>query len=58
MKRNTHETLSKLEMCHLSSEQGRTRVFTEATMMYVAGGNPRIYPPQAENAAQEEEGHF
>ena len=28
-------------MCHFSSEQGRTRVFTEAYMRYVAGGNPR-----------------
>jgi hypothetical protein len=40
---NTMPTLlvSNSEMCHFSSEQGRTRVFTEAYMRYAAGGNPR-----------------
>jgi len=27
-------------------------------MRYIAGGNPRIYPPPAENAAQGEKGHL
>jgi len=27
-------------------------------MRYVAGANARIYPPPAENAAQEEKGHL
>jgi hypothetical protein len=36
----------------------RPCVLSLVPFIYVAGGNPRIYPPLAENAAQVEKGHF
>ena len=39
-------------MSNFLDEQGRTRVYAEAYMMYVAGGKP------AENDAHRKKGHF
>jgi hypothetical protein len=36
----------------------RPCVLSLVPFIYVAGGNPRIYPPLAENAAQGKKGHF